>query len=197
MIDIGRGILQIEDGSKYIVDIYNVRQRYGEPLEIHAVLVNSFGVSNFLRKTLHIADEDQIKQVIFNDPATIVIWADGTKTIVKCQPGDVYDAEKGLALCIAKKFFGNKGNFNEVFKKWIPKKKPSHAEVKNETNILVEKMRDKLQEYCQQPRSCRDCLLHAFRCGNGKTFKTSDEYVRLSDDEVREAYKIVFGNKEV
>ena len=61
-----------------------------------------------------------IKRVIFNDPATIVLWRDGTKTVVKCQPGDTYDAEKGLALCIAKKYLGNKGNFNEVFKEWIP-----------------------------------------------------------------------------
>lgn len=62
----------------------------------------------------------EITKVIFNDPATIVIWADGTKTVVKCQPGDTYSKETGLALCIAKKYLGNKGNFNEVFKKWIP-----------------------------------------------------------------------------
>ena len=61
-----------------------------------------------------------IKKVIFNDPATVVMWSDGTKTVVKCQPGDVYSKETGLALCIAKKFLGNKGNFNEVFKRWIP-----------------------------------------------------------------------------
>ena len=62
----------------------------------------------------------KIERVIFNAPATIVIWSDKTKTVVKCQPGDTYDPEKGLALCISKKFLGNKGNFNEVFKKWIP-----------------------------------------------------------------------------
>lgn len=61
-----------------------------------------------------------IENVIFNDPATIVIWSDKTKTIVKCQPGDKFDAEKGLALAISKKFLGNKGSFNEVFKKFIP-----------------------------------------------------------------------------
>lgn len=27
---------------------------------------------------------DPIKKVIFNDPATIVLWNDGTKTVVKC-----------------------------------------------------------------------------------------------------------------
>lgn len=56
------------------------------------------------------------KRVIFNDPATIVIWEDGSKTIVKCQKGDVYDPEKGLALCFMKKALGNKGNFNNVLK---------------------------------------------------------------------------------
>ena len=60
----------------------------------------------------------QIKKVVFHDPATIVFWDDGTKTVVKCQDGDTYSKETGLALCIAKKFLGNKGNFNNVFKKW-------------------------------------------------------------------------------
>lgn len=62
-----------------------------------------------------------IKRVIFNDPATVVYWLDGTKTVVKCQPGDTYSKETGLALCIAKKFLGNKGNFNDVFNQWIPR----------------------------------------------------------------------------
>ncbi len=60
----------------------------------------------------------RIEKVIFNDPATIVFWKDGTKTVVKCQDGDEYSKEHGLALCIAKKALGNKGNFNNVFRKW-------------------------------------------------------------------------------
>jgi hypothetical protein len=66
------------------------------------------------------ANPFEIKKVYFNDPVTVVIWADGTKTIVRCQEGDVYSKETGLALCIAKKALGNKGNFNDVFHKWIP-----------------------------------------------------------------------------
>ena len=61
-----------------------------------------------------------IKQVIFHDPATIVYWADGTRTVVKCQDGDIYDPEKGLAMAIYKKALGNKGNYCEVFKHWVP-----------------------------------------------------------------------------
>lgn len=62
----------------------------------------------------------EIVKVIFNEPATIVIWSDGTKTVVKVQNGETFDREKGLAMAICKKAFGNKGNYNEVFKKWIP-----------------------------------------------------------------------------
>lgn len=58
-----------------------------------------------------------IEKVIFNGPATIVMWMDGTKTIVKCQDGDEFDPEKGLAMAISKKAFGNKGNYCDVFKK--------------------------------------------------------------------------------
>ena len=63
----------------------------------------------------------EIKDVIFNDPATIVYWKDGTKTIVKCQKetGDSFSKETGLVMAIAKKALGNKGNFNDILKKWI------------------------------------------------------------------------------
>ena len=63
----------------------------------------------------------EIKNVIFNDPATIVFWEDRTKTVVKCQDGDEFDPEKGLAMAIAKKAYGNKGNYCNKMKKWLPK----------------------------------------------------------------------------
>jgi len=59
-----------------------------------------------------------IKEVIFNNPATIVKWEDGTKTVVKRQKGERWDKEKGLAMAIVKKAYGNKGNYNDIFKKW-------------------------------------------------------------------------------
>ena len=61
--------------------------------------------------------QPKIKNVIFNDPATIVYWEDRTKTVVKCEK-EKYDPEKGLAMAIAKKAMGNQGNYFEVFKKW-------------------------------------------------------------------------------
>lgn len=59
-------------------------------------------------------------KVIFNDPATIVLWKDGTKTIVKCGENDTYDKEKGLALCFMKKALGNKSrNLNDILHKEV------------------------------------------------------------------------------
>jgi hypothetical protein len=60
-----------------------------------------------------------IKKVIFNKPATIVLWEDGTKTIVRTQGKARFDKEKGLAMCIAKKALGNKGNYYDEFRKWV------------------------------------------------------------------------------
>ena len=71
----------------------------------------------------------KIKKVIFSNPATIVMWADGDKTVVKCQPGDVFDAEKGLAMAIVKKAYGGKGNYCEVLKPWIEKYNKERKEV--------------------------------------------------------------------
>lgn len=65
-------------------------------------------------------DSTRVKNVIFNNPATIVYWADGTRTVVKANGGDEFDPEKGLAMAIAKKALGNKGNYYNEFKKWLP-----------------------------------------------------------------------------
>lgn len=63
------------------------------------------------------------KRVIFNPPATIVLWEDGTKTVVKCDERDKYDPKYGLALCYMKKALGNSSRkLNDVL----------HEEAKNQ-----------------------------------------------------------------
>lgn len=71
-----------------------------------------------------------INNVIFNDPATIVFWSDNTKTVVKTQDGEEFDPEKGLAMAITKKYFGNKGSYYNNIKKWTDK---YHEEMKNKS----------------------------------------------------------------
>lgn len=59
---------------------------------------------------------------------TVAIWKDGSKTIVKCQPGETFDAEKGIAMCFVKRSFKNRGCYNE----WM-------REVLKENGLVEEK----------------------------------------------------------
>ena len=144
-----------------------------------------------------------IKKVIFNDPATVVIWSDGTKTVVKCQPGDVYSKELGLAMCISKKYLGNKGNFNEVFKKWIPEdEEPINDDyLKNigemvynlgerlgnilENTPTIPEMREIIKRYCHD-RECRNCVINHL-----PNHKSSHCYAYATDAEVIENYNAI------
>ena len=47
-----------------------------------------------------------IDRVIFNDPATIIYWKDGSKTVVKRSEDDIWDPEKGFCMAIIKKLYG-------------------------------------------------------------------------------------------
>lgn len=82
------------------------------------------------RKTKYVyKSHSLIKNVIFNDPATIVFWNDGTKTVVKVNANEDFDPEKGLAMAISKKMLGNKSNYYNEFKKWLPKEEKEEEKV--------------------------------------------------------------------
>jgi hypothetical protein len=61
------------------------------------------------------------EKIIFRNPDTIICWNDGSETMVSTQNDEPYDSEKGFYVAITKKHFGNKGSFNNVFKKYLPK----------------------------------------------------------------------------
>ena len=48
-----------------------------------------------------------IIKVIHNNPATIVFWNDGTKTVARIQDGEAYEPTTGLMVCVLKKLIGN------------------------------------------------------------------------------------------
>lgn len=64
--------------------------------------------------------ENDVWNVFFNEKkgVTCVVWKDGMKTIVKCQPGDTFSKETGVAMCFMKRYFNNSSRFNEVLKKY-------------------------------------------------------------------------------
>ena len=81
-----------------------------------------------------------IKDVIFNPPATIIFWMDGTKTVVKDQGEVFYDPEKGMAMAVAKKAFGNQGNYYNQFAKYLDiyEKKQQEDSTSSYGNTILE-----------------------------------------------------------
>ena len=123
-------------------------------------IITTEAVFNSTRTTQTVIPK--IKDVIYNDPATIVFWEDGTKTVVKCEFSKRFDPEKGLAMAFSKKMFGNKGNYYNVFKKWLPDEKPNTAvpichEIQNMCAINADKI-SKIKFEC-------------FACAHGMMFE--------------------------
>lgn len=94
--------------------LFEIRLVYEKPILHHIYANNNLF---FSPSEININNIPEVKKVIFNDPATIVYWKDGTKTVVKCQDGDDFDPEKGFAMAFLKKCWGNKGNFNDNLRK--------------------------------------------------------------------------------
>ena len=124
-----------------------------------------------------------IKKVKFNPPATIVFWTDNTKTVVKCK-GEDYDPEKGLAMCICKKVLGDKGNYYEVFKKWLPK------EEETESDLPKIAFKPETWTFDLKPIDINKKLFGVLTGTNGKTtIKFEDAKEESKRNPVEEAYE--------
>lgn len=111
----------------------------------HKILLNTvYGMTGGYERggfthMVHKNNIPEIRNVYFNNPLTVVIWKDGTKTIVK-NVDDFYDPEKGLAMAISKKTLGNKYNCYKEFKKWLPEEKEKTSiKCKEKTEIALTK----------------------------------------------------------
>ena len=103
----------------------------------------------------------------------------GDKAIAKCSPEDTFDFNVGAKLAFERLMNGNK------------------------ESITVEDMRKRLDSYCISKSSCSDCELKfpMCSCGCGVHFMSKDDdgNYKMSDEEIKYAYNIVFGTgiKEV
>lgn len=66
---------------------------------------------NLIRMIEELEAEEQydylaFEKIIFNNPATIVIWADGTRTVVKACKEDKFDKGVGLKTALLQRVFG-------------------------------------------------------------------------------------------
>lgn len=74
-----------------------------------------------------------ITNVIYEPPATVVYWSDGSKTIVKASDETNFDREIGLAMAISKRYFNNKRSefLNKAYGYSIRKSKKERRKEKN------------------------------------------------------------------
>lgn len=106
-------------------------------------------------KTLRInVFPDDIVDVIYNPPATVIHWSDKTKTVVKCSADDEYDPLTGFLLCVTKRAFGNENEYKKVLKKWC---NPVETTEKVAKNALKKQARTTKRETV-----CETCSKH--RC---------------------------------
>lgn len=83
-------------------------------------------------------EQPYIKKVIYRNPATIVFWSDGTKTVAKCSQYDKYDAEKGLSICVLKKLCGST-KVTSLFNHWVPS---NEFKANEAVEVTVKEVRD-------------------------------------------------------
>ena len=51
--------------------------------------------------------ENTVCRILFHEPATIIFWSDGSKTVLKPSPNDTYDKEKAVLWAFFLKYGGN------------------------------------------------------------------------------------------
>lgn len=119
----------------------------------------------------------KIRNVYFNDPLTVVIWTDGTKTFVKNVDGDHnYDPEKALAMAISRKALGNRYRYYQVFEKWLPEEK-----AKTSVKSLVESTDELRKSFSSFKMASKECV---------------DGQLALTENPVEKAYLMLLKMKD-
>ena len=131
-----------------------------------------------------------VQKVIYNDPATIIFWNDGTNTVAKCQKGDKYDPEKGFLVAYLKKQIGNNVLRNELttWVKYTPPVEPTET-VEEPKNNLKFKVGDYVKVVTEK---CG----HKFEIGSiVKIVDTCVNTHRATDDDTGESWWVT--NEEI
>lgn len=123
-------IVQIEDISYNTEPIYTVRLDefhipFCDPVRSHEIKVNAKGLEKIQlkkeRKFMEIGTDEMkkldVKKIIFSGPKTIVLWDDGTKTIVSMSKNETkFDPEAAFCAAYTKKMFGSNSKIKRIIK---------------------------------------------------------------------------------
>jgi len=75
------------------------------------------------------SDKFMPERILYNDPATIVFWKDGTKTVVKKSKEEKFNKYNAFCAALAKKIFENNSRVNKIVQSGV-NQKPGIADTK-------------------------------------------------------------------
>ena len=155
--------------EKWATKVDDIKKMFGDDgsTTVSSSLTISTGrITAPMLNTYHIPE---IRRVIFNYPATIILWCDGTKTVVKLMEGDTWDPEKGFAMAYLKKILGTSKLRKEI-KTWV---KPQEEQEKD-CEILVNAMKN-MHEYANICDAVSNYLKKVFKQGDKMTADSEDK----------------------
>lgn len=79
-------------------------------------LYNTPHGSNDVIDTPELAGGMQVDKIIYSGPKTIILWHDGTKSIVSCSEDDHYDYCAGFCAVVTQKVFGTNSQIRKLLK---------------------------------------------------------------------------------
>lgn len=92
-----------KENKKPIVKVEPKKTKIPASLEVEGIYYSKKNETKFTPLYM-----PKIREVMFNDPATICWFEDNSKTVAIAGHGDKYDRETGLAICMLKRVLGNK-----------------------------------------------------------------------------------------
>ena len=90
-----------------------------------------------------------ITRVIFNPPATIVFWDDGTKTVVKCMEGQPFEKYAGFSAACMKKMFGSTSRAKAIMEECDEDAQSKHQFKDNKSKTKAISVEDLINAFTQ------------------------------------------------
>ena len=131
--------------------------------------------------------QNDVKKIIFNGPKTIVLWTDGTKTIVSMSKDETnFDPEAAFCAAYTKKMFGTNSKIKRVIKE--------KSNIEQHQRIVEEKLKEELakisQDYDKFMRELCPWLYTGEKltevdsaCANAISDFYKKEFIKGKDDE--------------
>lgn len=94
--------------------------RYAKPDTVFTFTTDFDGndIAHLISESFNDIFVPKVKRIIFHNPATIVFWEDGTKTVVKCMKDQEYSKYYGFLAALGKKIYKNNSHLQHIIEEY-------------------------------------------------------------------------------